>query len=60
MNLRRTLARLVGDRSSESAPVDSQPQPATDPPPEEAKPVDPSSGKLSITFTMVERPRDES
>jgi hypothetical protein len=65
MNVRRALARLAGGRRREPASTPASPSdPATEKPdendfaahaPSEARP-----GDLSITFTMVDRPRDES
>ena len=61
MNLRRALAKLVGDRTDDSSTDDdAQPPPSAD---RLAEPGSDGGGRhsdLAITFTMVERPRDES
>jgi hypothetical protein len=61
MNLRRALARLVGDRTDDSLPdEDAQAPPSADGPAEPGTEAGRRHSDLAITFTMVERPRDES
>jgi hypothetical protein len=60
VNLRRTLAKLVG-----GAPPEDLAEEAVEPPTpvdEDARPAGSAgapSGDLAITFTLVERPRDD-
>jgi hypothetical protein len=60
MKLRRTLAKLVGgahdEAPEEEVPTETHPEEA-EAPAQSAGP--PSGGGLAITFTLVERPRDE-
>jgi hypothetical protein len=60
VKLRRALTKLVGNRAHEAGPGEEVPPEAEDE--DEDAPTGSAgapSGGLAITFTLVERPRDE-
>ena len=60
MKLRRVLARIAGDRPEEpSDTTDTKPPPPTELVTEGDEPSGQSPPGLAITFTVVERQRDE-